>query len=226
MQHCTIRGQSADQPDPERTTSPDIASSTSVSLDMIPDDVLREIILPVITSELHRLGVSELSAEPESGRLADVHASDPVQIHLDASVASPHCTLDMRPHSQVEAASDVTAGPDAHAPAPLSGDFGSEPEDDHASREGSTMAIDDRFSHHTIDMSPAVLLEPDNASSANVAHQDHSRISPERNSRHPAHQQATMGASQPIGHHSAVGDGPVEGVDRAHLPDEGSVSNV
>jgi hypothetical protein len=65
-----------------------------------------------------------------------------------------------------------------------------------ASREASTMAVDNRVSHHTIDMPPAVLLEPENASPANVAHQDHSRMSPERSSRHPAHQQAAIGVSQ------------------------------
>jgi hypothetical protein len=90
---------------------------------------------------------------------------------------------------------------------------------DVASRATSTVAIRNRASHHAIDMPPAVLLEPKNVSPANVA-QDHSRMSPERDSRHPAHQQAAIGVSQPIGHDSLVGDGPVEGVDKAHLSDE------
>jgi hypothetical protein len=62
---------------------------------------------------------------------------------------------------------------------------------DVASRQASTMAVDDRVLHHTID----VLLEPENALSANAAHQDHSRILPERDTRHTVHRQATIGVS-------------------------------
>jgi hypothetical protein len=178
MHQRTRRSQSAPQPNTERTAPSDIAHANETTDAPSSGDVTAPgpALAATIEGSLHHSGASDLSIEPEIGRLANVQVSDSEQNQFN---------------------------PDA------------------ASREASqaAMVVDNRVTHHTIDIPPAVLPEPENASSANAA--DHSTISPERNSRHPAHQQAAKGFLQLIGHNPPVGEGPVEGVDRAHLSDDG-----
>jgi hypothetical protein len=124
--------------------------------------------------------------------------------HCSTEAPSPHRTIEMIPVSRVKAAPGTAA--DATVPTLLLESVGDQVAGDHASQEASIIDVDDRSSHHSIDMHSDPRLE----STFVTATQDHRSILPKQSLQLLVDRQAVMGVSQPTGNDVPHEDESVE----------------